>query len=115
MATFLSQVPMVTFLSQVLMATFLSQVLMATFLSKGNISYPRNSWQHFLSQVLMATFLIPGTHGSVYTNMQSAGLYPASGDSADWVYEAGGVTHSYTFELRDTGKHGFLLPQEQVL
>ena len=51
----------------------------------------------------------------MYTNMQSAGLYPASGDSADWVYEAGGVTHSYTFELRDTGKHGFLLPQEQVL
>jgi len=57
---------------------------------------------------------IRATHGVVYTNMQSAGLYPASGDSADWVYEQGGVTHSYTFELRDKGKHGFLLPKEQI-
>ena len=50
----------------------------------------------------------------MYTPMISAGLYPASGDSADWAYEKLSLTDSYTFELRDTGKHGFVLPPEQV-
>ena len=46
--------------------------------------------------------------------MISAGLYPASGDSADWAYHALSISDAYTFELRDTGKHGFVLPPEQV-
>lgn len=27
----------------------------------------------------------------------------------------GGVKYSYAVELRDTGKHGFMLPKEQIL
>ncbi|CAG0885786.1 unnamed protein product [Cyprideis torosa] len=41
-------------------------------------------------------------------------LYPASGTSMDWAKDKLGVKHSYTFELRDTGRYGFLLPTEQI-
>ncbi|XP_062848103.1 carboxypeptidase B-like [Trichomycterus rosablanca] len=40
-------------------------------------------------------------------------IYPASGGSDDWAYDLG-VKYSYTFELRDTGLYGFLLPESQI-
>ncbi|KAG0082589.1 carbamoyl-phosphate synthase (glutamine-hydrolyzing) cpa2 [Podila epicladia] len=41
-------------------------------------------------------------------------IYQASG-SLDWTYGEAGVKYSYAVELRDTGKHGFLLPEDQIL
>lgn len=38
----------------------------------------------------------------------------ADGTTTDWAYD-NGIKYSYTFELRDTGKYGFLLPAEQIL
>lgn len=38
---------------------------------------------------------------------------PAAGGSDDWAYDLG-VKYSYTFELRDTGRYGFLLPESQI-
>ncbi|XP_058846260.1 carboxypeptidase B-like isoform X3 [Acipenser ruthenus] len=40
-------------------------------------------------------------------------LYPASGVSEDWSYDHG-IKYSFTFELRDVGRHGFLLPESQI-
>ncbi|KAJ6669403.1 hypothetical protein lerEdw1_008212 [Lerista edwardsae] len=40
-------------------------------------------------------------------------LYPSSGSSDDWAYSQG-IKYSFTFELRDTGKYGFLLPESQI-
>ncbi|KAK6478631.1 carboxypeptidase B-like [Huso huso] len=40
-------------------------------------------------------------------------LYPASGVSEDWSYDHG-IKYSFTFELRDIGRHGFLLPESQI-
>lgn len=40
-------------------------------------------------------------------------LYPASGTASDWAFDQG-IKYSYTFELPDTGDHGFLLPQERI-
>ncbi|KAJ8253010.1 hypothetical protein GJAV_G00208140 [Gymnothorax javanicus] len=40
-------------------------------------------------------------------------LYPNSGSSRDWARLVG-IPFSFTFELRDKGKHGFLLPEEQI-
>ena len=37
-------------------------------------------------------------------------LYPASGGSDDWAKGGAGIKFSYTVELPDTGKHGFILP-----
>uniref|UniRef100_A0A8C2FCL3 Carboxypeptidase A1 n=1 Tax=Cyprinus carpio TaxID=7962 RepID=A0A8C2FCL3_CYPCA len=49
------------------------------------------------------------TYGSVITT-----IYQADGITVDWTYEQG-IKYSYTFELRDTGRYGFLLPADQII
>uniref|UniRef100_A0A3Q0T9W9 Carboxypeptidase A1 n=1 Tax=Amphilophus citrinellus TaxID=61819 RepID=A0A3Q0T9W9_AMPCI len=41
-------------------------------------------------------------------------IYQASGGSIDWAYNKG-IKYSYTFELRDTGRYGFILPANQII
>ncbi|KAM9854103.1 carboxypeptidase A2-like [Aulostomus maculatus] len=41
-------------------------------------------------------------------------IYQASGGSIDWSYDMG-IKHSYAFELRDTGRYGFILPANQII
>ncbi|XP_069318226.1 carboxypeptidase A1 [Eulemur rufifrons] len=41
-------------------------------------------------------------------------IYQASGSSVDWTYNQG-IKYSFTFELRDTGRYGFLLPASQII
>ncbi|XP_076147346.1 carboxypeptidase B-like [Alosa pseudoharengus] len=43
----------------------------------------------------------------------AATIYPCAGGSDDWAYDLG-VKYSYTFELRDEGRYGFLLPESQI-
>ncbi|CAN0100385.1 carboxypeptidase A1-like [Lampetra fluviatilis] len=50
------------------------------------------------------------TYGPIITT-----IYQASGGSIDWTYEAAKVRYSYCFELRDTGRYGFILPANQIL
>ncbi|XP_027764412.1 carboxypeptidase A2-like [Empidonax traillii] len=38
----------------------------------------------------------------------------ASGGSIDWAYDQG-IKYSFAFELRDTGRYGFLLPANQIV
>ncbi|XP_075326637.1 carboxypeptidase A1-like [Odontesthes bonariensis] len=41
-------------------------------------------------------------------------IYQASGGTVDWTYNQG-IKYSYTFELRDTGRFGFILPASQII
>uniref|UniRef100_A0A672YZV4 Carboxypeptidase A1 n=1 Tax=Sphaeramia orbicularis TaxID=375764 RepID=A0A672YZV4_9TELE len=41
-------------------------------------------------------------------------IYQASGGTIDWTYNQG-IKYSYTFELRDTGRYGFILPANQII
>lgn len=43
-------------------------------------------------------------------------LYPdvASGITVDWAYDSG-IKYCFSFELRDTGRYGFLLPATQIV
>ncbi|KFP81512.1 Carboxypeptidase A1, partial [Apaloderma vittatum] len=41
-------------------------------------------------------------------------IYMADGTTIDWAYD-NGVKYSFTFELRDTGRYGFLLPSTQII
>ncbi|KAK7880913.1 hypothetical protein WMY93_032446 [Mugilogobius chulae] len=41
-------------------------------------------------------------------------IYQASGGTIDWTYNQG-IKYSYTFELRDTGLYGFILPAKQII
>ncbi|XP_039601192.1 carboxypeptidase B2 isoform X1 [Polypterus senegalus] len=40
-------------------------------------------------------------------------IYLAPGGSDDWAYDLG-IPYSYTFELRDKGRYGFLLPPSMI-
>ncbi|NXQ01704.1 CBPA1 Carboxypeptidase, partial [Vidua macroura] len=48
-------------------------------------------------------------YGSIITT-----IYRASGSTVDWTYNQG-IKYSFTFELRDTGRYGFLLPARQIV
>ncbi|XP_031794919.1 carboxypeptidase A4-like [Sarcophilus harrisii] len=47
--------------------------------------------------------------GSIYKT-----VYPVGGSTIDWAYK-NGIKYAFTFELRDTGKHGFILPVAQII
>ena len=40
---------------------------------------------------------------------------PAGGGSYDWAKGTAGVPFSFTLELRDRGRYGFLLPRSQII
>ena len=42
-------------------------------------------------------------------------FFVASGSSADWALGVAKIPYSYSVELRDTGRYGFLLPRELIL
>ncbi|XP_003789517.1 carboxypeptidase B [Otolemur garnettii] len=53
-------------------------------------------------------------HGTKYTYGPGATtIYPAAGGSDDWAYDQG-IKYSFTFELRDNGRYGFVLPESQI-
>ncbi|XP_029005237.1 carboxypeptidase B [Betta splendens] len=61
-----------------------------------------------------ASAALSSLYGTQYTSGPGAAtIYPAAGGSDDWAYDLG-VKYAYTFELRDTGRYGFLLPESQI-
>lgn len=63
---------------------------------------------------------IAAVHGKSYTMGQGKDvLYPAAGGSDDWAYDkmkamGNDGPLSYTYELRDQGNYGFVLPANQI-
>uniref|UniRef100_A0A8C2SLD8 Carboxypeptidase A1-like n=1 Tax=Coturnix japonica TaxID=93934 RepID=A0A8C2SLD8_COTJA len=58
---------------------------------------------------------LAAVYGTQYTYGSIADtIYLAAGTTVDWAYD-NGVKYSYTFELRDTGRYGFLLPSSQII
>lgn len=42
-------------------------------------------------------------------------IYPATGSSVDYVADVIKADYTFTSELRDTGRYGFLLPANQII
>ncbi|CAM4511512.1 unnamed protein product [Lepidochelys kempii] len=62
-----------------------------------------------------AVAALAGLHGTKYTYGSTIDtIYRADGITVDWSYD-NGIKYSYTFELRDTGRYGFLLPASQII
>jgi murein tripeptide amidase MpaA len=61
-----------------------------------------------MSQIVESIHGLFYNYGPVYTT-----IYPAAGASVDWVYDVGGA-FAFTYELRDTGQYGFILPASQI-
>jgi murein tripeptide amidase MpaA len=59
---------------------------------------------------------IEAVHGSKFASGPICNLlYQSSGTSVDYVQDVIKADYSYTLELRDQGKTGFVLPPEQIL
>lgn len=41
-------------------------------------------------------------------------LYPAAGASDDWAKGMLKIKYTYTLEMRDAGRYGFILPANQI-
>ncbi|KFQ68638.1 Carboxypeptidase B [Phaethon lepturus] len=67
-----------------------------------------NSIAHAASKQLASLYNTEYTYGPAATT-----IYPAAGGSDDWAYDQG-IKYSFTFELRDTGRYGFILPESQI-
>ncbi|XP_056586185.1 carboxypeptidase O [Triplophysa dalaica] len=77
-----------------------------------NISAP--NYNELMEVGLAAAKAIKAVHGKDYRVGSSPDvLYPNSGSSRDFVRLIG-IPYSFTFELRDKGEYGFLLPDDQI-
>ncbi len=57
---------------------------------------------------------IRSVHGTSFTPQPAYALYLASGTSLDWAWDETGA-YGFTYELRDTGQNGFVLPPDQII
>ncbi|XP_075734004.1 carboxypeptidase B isoform X2 [Rhipicephalus microplus] len=64
----------------------------------------------------VATAALEKVHGTKYNvGTSTSMLYIASGGSDDWALGEAQIPYAYTVELRDTGRHGFTLPRDQIV
>jgi len=76
--------------------------------------YPENR-EEIEQLAIDASDALYKVHGTVFDPINSAELYPAAGASDDWYKGSLGSRFSFTTELRDTGRHGFILPADQII
>ncbi|KAM9766988.1 carboxypeptidase O [Menidia menidia] len=80
----------------------------------GHPNFTAPNYHELMEVGLQAAEAIYRVHGRRYTVGSSPDvLYPNSGSSRDWA-RLQGVPLSFTFELRDNGTFGFLLPEGQI-
>jgi len=77
-------------------------------------AYPENK-EEIQQLAIDASDALYQVHGTVFDPINSADLYPAAGASDDWYKGVLGTRFSFTTELRDTGRHGFVLPKDQII
>merc|ERR1711872_104248 len=80
-------------------------------LSYGHTTYPPDNYMDFFGAADAGAEALKAVNGTEYTvGCIPCLLYVASGGAADWALGAANVPYSYSMELRDTGRYGFLLP-----
>ncbi|MFN0131981.1 MAG: M14 family zinc carboxypeptidase [Phycisphaerales bacterium] len=89
-----------------------SQLIMSPWAYTSALPPNHSVFQQLNAAMAQAVF---NTHGKTYTfGPIYTTIYPASGGGVDWVYGARDIL-AFTFELRDTGVNGFLLPPDQII
>ncbi|XP_073480115.1 carboxypeptidase A1-like isoform X2 [Aquarana catesbeiana] len=89
-----------------------SQMLLFPYGYTNNLAPDHQELNELAKEAAAALSSLHGTRYRYGTTI--ATIYQADGTTTDWAYD-NGIKYSYTFELRDTGKYGFLLPAEQIL
>ncbi|XP_064611669.1 carboxypeptidase B-like [Liolophura sinensis] len=65
---------------------------------------------------LAAVKALTAVYGTQYRRGSAAStLYAVTGGSMDWAHGVSKIPYAATLELRDSGKHGFLLPANQII
>ncbi|XP_006887190.1 PREDICTED: carboxypeptidase A1 [Elephantulus edwardii] len=89
-----------------------SQLLLYPFGYKTDPARDQSELHQLAKAAVTALSSLYGTkykYGSIIST-----IYRASGGTIDWAYEQG-IKYAFTFELRDTGFYGFLLPASQIV
>ncbi|NXF00868.1 CBPO Carboxypeptidase, partial [Smithornis capensis] len=80
----------------------------------GSTTKPPSNNEELIQVANKAAVALKGKYGTSYkVGPSSLILYNNSGSSRDWARMIG-IPLSYTFELRDTGTYGFVLPPDQI-
>ncbi|KFO93304.1 Carboxypeptidase O, partial [Buceros rhinoceros silvestris] len=80
----------------------------------GSTTKPPSNSEELMNVAEKAAAALMGKYGTSYkVGPTSLILYNNSGSSRDWAHMIG-IPFSYTFELRDKGTHGFVLPVDQI-
>ncbi|XP_010005681.1 PREDICTED: carboxypeptidase O [Chaetura pelagica] len=80
----------------------------------GSTTEPPSNSEELIHVAEKAAAALMGKYGTRYeVGSTSLILYSNSGSSRDWAHMIG-IPFSYTFELRDKGAYGFVLPPEQI-
>ncbi|XP_064516673.1 carboxypeptidase O [Pseudopipra pipra] len=80
----------------------------------GSTTKPPSNNEELMQVGKKAAAALTGKYGTSYkVGPPSLILYNNSGSSRDWAHMIG-IPLSYTFELRDNGTYGFLLPADQI-
>ncbi|XP_065147863.1 carboxypeptidase A1-like [Paramisgurnus dabryanus] len=89
-----------------------SQMLLYPY---GYVSVPAKDKDELDELARRATAALQSLYNTsyVYGSMINT-IYQADGVTTDWTYKQG-IKYSYTFELRDTGRYGFVLPADQII
>ncbi|XP_049919237.1 carboxypeptidase O isoform X2 [Epinephelus moara] len=88
-----------------------SQLLLIPY---GHPNFTAANYDELMEVGLGAADAIRRVHGMNYTVGTSPDvLYPNSGSSRDWA-RMQGIPLTFTFELRDKGEFGFMLPENQI-
>jgi len=74
---------------------------------------PNDAQAKLVGDTIRQTIL--NVHRQAYTSQPSWALYPTTGSAQDWYYGQAKIPLSYTIELRDTGRYGFVLPPAQII
>ncbi|XP_005144734.2 carboxypeptidase O [Melopsittacus undulatus] len=80
----------------------------------GSTTEPASNSEELMYVAEKAAAALMQKYGTSYeVGSTSLILYSNSGSSRDWAHMIG-IPFSYTFELRDKGTHGFVLPPDQI-
>ncbi|XP_010711788.1 carboxypeptidase O [Meleagris gallopavo] len=80
----------------------------------GSTTEPPNNNEELMHVAQTAAAALTEKYGTSYeVGSTSLILYNNSGSSRDWAHMIG-IPFSYTFELRDKGTYGFILPADQI-
>jgi len=84
-------------------------------LSWGYTTEPPPNYMQFFTVASEGAEALQAVNGTEYTvGCIPCMLYVASGGASDWALGEAGVPYSYSMELRDTGRYGFLLPPRYI-